>query len=159
MSCLSYTYHEHTNAFGPRALLAAVIMALHPQPSQTSLLPAIQPNLAQICRWWVAKSIITKMVDCDNIGPFFQMDITESNLANLFHLSVPYDLAMLLPLSPSIWNNHSSHLETLHENIHTDLPTRADSGIDLVLSSATVESFQHDDLYTLHFPTPNSHRF
>jgi len=33
-------------------------MSLHPNPSSNILLPFMHPNLAQICRWWFASTII-----------------------------------------------------------------------------------------------------
>jgi hypothetical protein len=38
--------------------MALVIMSLHPNPSSNILLPFMHPNLAQICRWWFASTII-----------------------------------------------------------------------------------------------------
>jgi hypothetical protein len=52
---------------GPRALLALTMMALHPNADSIILFPLMHPNLAQISRTWVAKTIITKHLD---IYPF-----------------------------------------------------------------------------------------
>ena len=59
----SFTYHPHANECGPRSLLAAAMMALHPNPSQHMLPPFMHHNLAQTSRWWVAKTIITESLD------------------------------------------------------------------------------------------------
>jgi len=43
--------------------MALVIMSLHPNPSSNILLPFMHPNLAQICRWWAASTIISDTFD------------------------------------------------------------------------------------------------
>jgi len=67
--CSSYTYLPHSNECGPRALLASAIIALHPNPTQNSLLPAMHPNIAQISRWWIAKCILIATVRFADIIP------------------------------------------------------------------------------------------
>ncbi len=57
IQCRSYTYHPHSNECGPRTLLALIAMALHHSPHADMLLPLMDPNLSQISRWWVAKTI------------------------------------------------------------------------------------------------------
>jgi len=41
IKCINYTYQPHSNECGPRSLLAATILALHPNPSATILLTAM----------------------------------------------------------------------------------------------------------------------
>jgi len=43
--------------------MALVIMSLHPNPSSNILLPFMHPNLAQICGWWAASTIISDTFD------------------------------------------------------------------------------------------------
>jgi len=56
--CRNYTHIPHSNECGPRSLVAATIMALHPNPSNYILLPSMHNNLAQISRTWVAISLL-----------------------------------------------------------------------------------------------------
>jgi hypothetical protein len=63
INCINYTYRLHSNECGPRLLLAATILALHPNPSNTILLPAMHPNLAQILRTWLSCQIINQTID------------------------------------------------------------------------------------------------
>jgi hypothetical protein len=44
-------------------------MAIHPCTSPNIHIPIMHPNLAQISRWWVAKTIITQNI---NSRPFLQ---------------------------------------------------------------------------------------
>jgi hypothetical protein len=63
INCINYTYRLHSNECGPRSILAATILALHPNPSNTILLPAMHPNLAQILRTWLSCQIINQTID------------------------------------------------------------------------------------------------
>jgi len=56
--CPSITYHPHMNECGPRALMHASVMALHPMPYQNMLMPLMHPNLAKIARVFTAKTIV-----------------------------------------------------------------------------------------------------
>ncbi len=58
-TCTNYTYTPHSNECGPRTLLALTGMGLHPTPHQNMLLLFMHPNLSQISRTWVAKTIIS----------------------------------------------------------------------------------------------------
>jgi len=79
----SFTYHPHLNECGPRSLMAASVMALHPNPSQHMLLPFMHHNLAQISRWWVTKTIITESLD-----PFPLMhDVSNTSIQTLKYCS------------------------------------------------------------------------
>jgi hypothetical protein len=60
--CRNYTYIPHSNECGPRSLVAATILALHPNPSNYSLLPSMHSNLAQISRTWVAVSLLNNAI-------------------------------------------------------------------------------------------------
>ena len=95
INCSSFTYLPHSNEYGPRLPLASSIFATHPNPSQLSLLLLMHPNLAQLSRWWVAKSIINQVVDCRDLHPFYNMDTSDFDLSSLTWTSTPYDLAEL----------------------------------------------------------------
>lgn len=56
--CRSTYYIPHSNECGPRALLAMQIMAFHPHPHANMLLPAMDSNIAQIARTWIASSLV-----------------------------------------------------------------------------------------------------
>jgi hypothetical protein len=58
ISCWNYTYMPQSNECGPRSMVAATIMALHPNPMPSILLPYMHSNLAQIARTWVANSTL-----------------------------------------------------------------------------------------------------
>jgi len=61
----AFTYVPHSNECGPRALLALLTIATHPSPHENILLPFMHGNLAQICRWWLAKAILLQRLDTD----------------------------------------------------------------------------------------------
>jgi hypothetical protein len=91
ISCKNYTYIPHSNECGPRSLIAATIMALHPNPSELILLPTRHPNLAQIARTWVAKSLLTNQIDHSALlpllAPHHQVPLSVSNAPSQpFHL-------------------------------------------------------------------------
>jgi len=92
INCQSYTYLPHSNECGPRSLLAASIMALHPNPSSEMLLPFMHNNISQISRWWVAKSILISKVD-------------------------PYPLQSLFHITPSYHHNMSHHRDSHPANL------------------------------------------
>jgi len=62
INCRSVTYTPHSNECGPRVLLALTIMSLHPNPSENMLLPYMHNNIAQICRTWIAASLLNGKV-------------------------------------------------------------------------------------------------
>jgi len=70
LNCVTFTYHPHSNECGPRSLVAATIMAVHPNPSIEMIIPFMHPNISQISRWWVAKSILVSTV---NINPILAL--------------------------------------------------------------------------------------
>jgi len=63
----SFTYSPHTNECGPRSILALTVLSCHPNPSENILLPLMDDNIAQLCRWWIAECLIDETVD---ITPF-----------------------------------------------------------------------------------------
>jgi len=91
----SYTYLPHSNECGPHTLMALSVFALHPDPSQNMLLPYMNSNLAQISRWWVARSLINQEFPLN----IFNRDITPSQFTYppLWNQnSDPANLAMLI---------------------------------------------------------------
>jgi len=91
----SYTYLPHSNEYGPHTLMALSVFALHPDPSQNMLLPYVNSNLAQISRWWVARSLINQEFPLN----IFNRDVTPSQFTYppLWNQnSDPANLAMLI---------------------------------------------------------------
>jgi hypothetical protein len=88
-------YVPHSNECGPRALLAAAIYSLHPNPNKNSLIPAMHPNIAQISRWWVAKSILTQDIDTNNLRPLFHTTNDHDLSSPIYREAIPYNLAPL----------------------------------------------------------------
>lgn len=127
INCVNYTYHPHSNECGPRSLLALSIMATHPQPSESILIPFMHPNLALICRWWVAKSLISTEFD---ITPFSATSLNVPPLISL-HTKI-LSLEKLLPSQPctSILKNQ---LQLIRNQPH---PSRSTPGVLQGSSSA-----------------------
>jgi hypothetical protein len=99
ISCRNYTYVPHSNECGPRSLVAATILAIHPDPTHLSLLPLMHPNLAQIARTWVAKSLFTNQIDHSAI----QQLIAPHSLIPRSNIQVPSQPFHLIP-----WQNFST---------------------------------------------------
>jgi hypothetical protein len=66
-------------------------MALHQHPSDLILLPAMHPNLAQIARTWVAKSLLINQIDNSALLPLLAPHNLEPSPALTMH-SHPYHL-------------------------------------------------------------------
>jgi hypothetical protein len=101
VNCQAYIYLPHSNECGPRSLLAASIMAFHPSPSSSMILPFMHNNICQISMWWVAKSILMSKVDPLPLQMLFHTipahhptmsHHRESHPANLAPISFPYIL-------------------------------------------------------------------
>ena len=91
IQCYNYTYRPHSNECGPRTLIAATIMALHPEPSSHILLPVMHHNLAQISRTWISCQLIQTEFDHATITNLLQPhNLQYSNQQNA--TSVPADL-------------------------------------------------------------------
>ena len=56
----SFTYLPHSNKCSPQTLSARSVFALSPNPVPEMLLSCMSSNIAQISRWWVAKSILSR---------------------------------------------------------------------------------------------------
>jgi hypothetical protein len=98
----STTFTPHSNECGPRTLLALTIMGLHPRPHPFILTPIMHPNIAQILRIWIAKTILYDAIDTtplqsyltilEDPNPYhsdpnpYHSSFTQSNPYNLFHL-------------------------------------------------------------------------
>lgn len=91
INCANYTYTPHSNECGPRTLMALTVMGLHTTPHPNMLLPFMHPNIAQICRSWVAKTIITSNFDPT---PFLSTITTDPQ-------SVPHHNSHTHPSSPA----------------------------------------------------------
>jgi len=112
--CTSYTYHPHSIECGPRSLLAATIMSIHPNPSQNIILPYMHSNISKISRWWVAFSILSRGIDT---SPFIRIsDSTyEAPPVPLVHMTLyPCDLSLSpLPIIVNPMQTIYCHLETI----------------------------------------------
>jgi len=102
ISCWNYTYVPHSNECGPRSLVAATIMAIHPDPSDLILLPLMHPNLAQIGRTWVAKSLLANQIDYSAV----QQLIAPHSQALRTNVQAPSQPFHLIPWQPNSTLNH-----------------------------------------------------
>jgi hypothetical protein len=93
--CLSYTYHPHSNECGPRSLIAATIMSLHSSPSRNILVPFMHPNIGQICRWWVASSIISLHVTLSPFQHPSSPEVDSVTYPSLHMEATPYNLPLM----------------------------------------------------------------
>lgn len=59
INCRGFTYYPRSNECGPRSLLALSVFCCTTVIDKSILLPFMHTNLAQICRWWVGKILIT----------------------------------------------------------------------------------------------------
>jgi hypothetical protein len=96
--CRNYTYIPHSNECGPRSLVAATLMALHPNPSNYILLPSMHNNLAQISRTWVAISLLKNNIH----QPAIQLLCAPSRMTFQRVTKVPSAPFHLIP-----WTDHS----------------------------------------------------
>jgi hypothetical protein len=87
----SHITPPHSNECGPRSLIATTVLGLHPLPSPHILLPYMHPNIAQLSRWWVAKSIITDSFDPAPLN-LSSISPTHSPPVSLIREAAPYDL-------------------------------------------------------------------
>jgi len=161
IKCISYTYHPHSNECGLCCLLALAVMAIHPAPSFTMLLPYMSENIAQITRWWVANSILDNNVtipilpDITNISIFSPPSLVKilnpSNLAplndasNNFYQPLP-ELNTLPDTNPTIKFPYSSDFPSLEDNSPV-LPINNDTSslTQLSLTNNTVSSTASDN--------------
>jgi hypothetical protein len=116
INCTSNTYLPHSNECGPRTLLALTLMATHQLPHENMLLPIMHPNIAQITRWWIAKTILTQQIDLTPLSTFTSITQIEDTRTSHNATSEPYDLYDLSgkskPPSPS-------HTEEAKPNVCT----------------------------------------
>ncbi len=123
--CKNFTYTPHSNECGPRMLLALSIMATHPAPTEFILLPYMHSNIAQIARLWVAKTIITGVVQLPNLEASTTM--VEVPISTT-HFSEASDLICWQSQNDSTTNKgastKSTHVNSPHPsgttNKHTD---------------------------------------
>jgi hypothetical protein len=108
ISCKNYTYIPHSNECGPRSLIAATIMALHPNPSELILLPTMHPSLAQIARTWVATSLLTNQIDHSALLPL----LAPHHLEPLPVSNLPSQPFHLIP-----WPSYDSTVQPLQSNV------------------------------------------
>jgi hypothetical protein len=101
MHCKSTTYLPHSSECGPRAILAMVVLATHPNPHPEMLLPLMHDNLAQITRSWLAHSIITGNFETNIFEPIFSIShMTDNRTANRAN-SNQYDIIL--------WDSTTTH--------------------------------------------------
>ncbi len=106
IKCHSYTYKPHSNECGPRSLLAATVLSLHPNPSPDILLPVMHHNLAQILRTWLGVQIVQDEFDSATITSLLALD-RHDPLLSTNQTSDPADL-IAWPSSISTPPNASS---------------------------------------------------
>jgi hypothetical protein len=90
VNCINYTYRPYSNQCGPRSLLAATILALHPDSSSTILLPAMHPNVVQILRSWLCCQILNQEIDTQAIKALLQISLPSTDQRTA--TSIPADL-------------------------------------------------------------------
>jgi len=124
----SVTYHPHSYECRQQTLLALIAIATHPSPHELLSLPFMHTNLAQICRWWLARLLIFQQL---NLHPFHDISNQLPSLpwpsyyqpthpANLAHL---YDV--LPPLQPPPSSTNTLQSNTAHSpcgTIPVDFP-------------------------------------
>jgi hypothetical protein len=98
IQCKNLTYWPHSNECGPRTLLAATILALHPNPSQHILMPIMHQNLAQITRTWIGGQILQAHLDTDAIDSLLLLSQHQSQY-DMSANSAPADLVQWNPIS------------------------------------------------------------
>jgi len=112
----SHEFHPADSVWlncGLRSLLAATIMALHPSPSTKMIIPFMHPNISQISRWWVAKSILSSTVNINPIQALFHPQSSCNDTMSLHREASPADLA-ILPLNHQETSVFSDPLMTLN---------------------------------------------
>jgi len=95
-------------------------------------------NLAQICRWWLAKAVLLQHLDT-NIIHTISLTPGPSSFISLYHPSYPYDLA---PLQNSYSSPDNSRLPDPVINLN-----------DTTLNVAPKIHFTNDDSNTLPIPS------
>ena len=95
-------------------------------------------NLAQICRWWLAKAILLQRLDTDIFHTFSSIP-EPSSFISLYHPSYPYDLA---PLQNSYSSPDNSRLSDPVINLN-----------DTTLNVAPRMHFTNEDSNTLPLPS------
>lgn len=88
----------YSNECGPHSILALTVMSCHPLPSENILLVYMDANIAQISRWWTAKSIIYECVKMDPIMSLFHTNVAQP-IFSKHRYAYPFDLATLLQQS------------------------------------------------------------
>jgi hypothetical protein len=116
--CLNYTYRPHSNECGPRSLLAATILALHPDPSSNVLLPIMHKNLAQITRTWIAGQLIQENIDIEAIKNCIRATPTLMPLST----SSPSSPADLIQWKPGTEQNALSPNTSMKKKIQSLFP-------------------------------------
>jgi hypothetical protein len=94
LKCHSFTYLPHPNECGPRSLLAASVIATHPTPNDSILLPYMNPNVAQISRWWVVKSILNQKFELNDLSCLFH-HVSHFTNHSWNQPAIPFNLAPL----------------------------------------------------------------
>jgi hypothetical protein len=94
ITCRSFTYLPHLNECGLCTLMALTILALHPFPPRTTLLPCMHPNIAQFSCWWIAKTLVTQTFDIEPVVSLFDAALP-SPLSEWHIQSHPFGIAPL----------------------------------------------------------------
>jgi hypothetical protein len=89
ITCHTTTYSPHSNECGPRTLLARSIMALHPSPSSSILLPYMHHNLAQITRAWASITLLKGIPILPPIASSNSHTLAEQAARSIIYCSPP----------------------------------------------------------------------
>jgi hypothetical protein len=92
INCSSTYYVDHSNECGPRTLLALYTMATHPHPYKEMLLPLMHQNLAQICRTWIATSLLTGQILDTALTEILRLKNFTNNRTSNTGQSIPTDI-------------------------------------------------------------------
>ena len=86
IKCHSSTYLPHSNECGPRTLVAPAVLASHPHPHDRVLAPYMFGNLAQFCRYWTAKILLTGVLSLLSPSNNMQLHCKRTGQSQPFNL-------------------------------------------------------------------------
>ncbi len=138
--CTSYTYHPHSNECGPRSLLAATIMALHPNPSRDIILPYMHPNISEISRWWVASCILSRNTDSFSFIRSSDSLHDIGNVPSVHMTSSPHDLGILSTNNDTHFFGDSVLPTQYDRGENFSLPDTVDAPDEMIQSSSLTDS-------------------
>jgi hypothetical protein len=136
IKCKNFTYRPHSNECGPRSLLAATILALHPAPSQDILMPLMHNNLAQIARTWVGSQLLQATFD--------EATITQFLLPNKLHW--PHQTSAISEPADSIqWTSNA--VTNIYQSEYAVSSKEGTANTHNILMRDRSRSREHDQTY------------